>query len=132
MFADAVAQIALQFHAVLAWCAACAAHALQLLRQFFEEFPVARKTVDDCHGFAAAALFVALLYQKRASPADRVSLLIGATVVRFLIALVVLLAVFLLHKGGFLYFFLHFVIQWFLFTVAEIAYLPFPQKKQTK
>src|SRR5207248_11487811 len=57
-FADALAQIALQFHGAVAGCSAGAARALQLLAQRLEEHPVARETVDDRDGLAAASLLL--------------------------------------------------------------------------
>src|SRR5688500_16547078 len=58
VIAEAITQVALQLHAVLASRAARAAHALQLLRQFPEESGVARKAVDDRYRLAASAFLL--------------------------------------------------------------------------
>src|SRR5947209_6863615 len=56
--ADALAQIALQFHAAVADRAAGAARTLQLLGELLQEGRAARQIVDDGHRLAAASGFL--------------------------------------------------------------------------
>lgn len=72
-----------------------------------------------------AILFMALsiYYRSRKTSLDLVPALIGGFVARFLFGLVFLLAVFLIMDTGFFALALHFMAHWFLFTLAEIAYL---------
>src|SRR5688572_21052983 len=56
VFADPIAQIALQFDCVPGDRAAGTAGALQLLRQLFQKLLIIRKVVHDRHGLAAAPL----------------------------------------------------------------------------
>jgi hypothetical protein len=66
---------------------------------------------------------LALVYAKRKTAIDLAPALVAGFVIRFLAGLIFLLVVYLLQKGGFLYFAIHFIGQWLLFTLAEIAYL---------
>lgn len=85
----------------------------------------------SCVYLSVVFLALGIFYLRKDSPSELVGALLAGFVVRFLAGLIFLLIVFLFRREGFFNLALHYVIQWFLFTVSEIAYLSIPTQKST-